>query len=73
MNKLERAKFDLEMILPYVEWLKKPTFGKHEPDKPELCYPGEPDGHDIAFGEQLDREYKEYKEERKGLDKPVEK
>lgn len=48
MNALERAKFDLEMILPYVAFLKKKTepLGTHEPNKPELCFPGEIGGHD---------------------------
>lgn len=47
MNKLERARFDLEMILPYVKHLRKQvkSLGTHEPDKPELCFKGEVGGH----------------------------
>jgi hypothetical protein len=42
MNPLERARFDLKMILPYVASLRRKA---QLPDGNSLCYLGEKDGH----------------------------
>jgi hypothetical protein len=50
MKDIERARFDLDILRPYVAFLERKVEPLGDPSKPELCYPGEPlDQHATIF------------------------